>query len=106
MRSQRTREVSGRRSQRSWEVCGSAQPDRPDGRRRPGRPPDGHTSPVIFADELAAALLGEQADELISYHRAHGSHLVLSCARAQVLCRSRFTEDHLAAASAAASPST
>ena len=53
--------------------------------------------PVIFADELAAALLGEQADEFISYHRAHGTHLVLSCARAQVLCRSRFTEDHLAA---------
>jgi methyltransferase (TIGR00027 family) len=53
--------------------------------------------PVIFADELAAALLGEQADELISYHRVHGTHLVLSCARAQVLCRSRFTEDHLAA---------
>ncbi len=53
--------------------------------------------PVIFADELAATLLGEQADELISYHRVHGTHLVLSCARAQVLCRSRFTEDHLAA---------
>ncbi len=53
--------------------------------------------PVIFADELAATLLGEQADELISYHRANGTHLVLSCARAQVLCRSRFTEDHLAA---------
>jgi methyltransferase (TIGR00027 family) len=53
--------------------------------------------PVIFADELAAALLGEQADELISYHRAHGTHLVLSCARAEVLCRSRFTEDRLAA---------
>jgi methyltransferase (TIGR00027 family) len=52
--------------------------------------------PVIFADELAAVLLGDQADELISYHRAHGTHLVLSCARAQVLCRSRFTEDHLA----------
>ena len=53
--------------------------------------------PVIFADELACTLLGEQADELISYHRAHGTHLVLSCARAQVLCRSRFIEDHLAA---------
>jgi methyltransferase (TIGR00027 family) len=52
--------------------------------------------PVIFADELAAALLGEQAEEFISYHRAHGTHLVLSCARAQVLCRSRFTENHLA----------
>jgi methyltransferase (TIGR00027 family) len=53
--------------------------------------------PVIFADELAATLLGEQADELISYHRAHGTHPVLCCARAQVLCRSRFTEDQLAA---------
>jgi methyltransferase (TIGR00027 family) len=53
--------------------------------------------PIIFADGLAAALLGEQADELISYHRAHGTHLVLSCARAQALCRSRFTENHLAA---------
>ena len=53
--------------------------------------------PVIFADELAAALLGERAEEFISYHRAHGTHLVLSCARAQVLCRSRFTEDQLAA---------
>ena len=53
--------------------------------------------PVIFADHLAAHLLGERADEFISYHRAHGTHLVLSCARAQVLCRSRFTEDHLAA---------
>ncbi len=53
--------------------------------------------PVIFADDLAAVLLGEQADEFISYHRAHGTHLVLSSARAQVLCRSRFTEDRLAA---------
>ena len=53
--------------------------------------------PVIFADHLAAALLGERADEFISYHRAHGTHLVLSSARAQVLCRSRFTETHLAA---------
>jgi methyltransferase (TIGR00027 family) len=53
--------------------------------------------PVIFADGLAATLLGEQADEFISYHRAHGTHLVLSSARAQVLCRSRFTEDLVAA---------
>lgn len=53
--------------------------------------------PVILADGLAAALLGEQAGEFIGYHRAHGTHLVLSCARAQVLCRSRFTEDHLGA---------
>ena len=53
--------------------------------------------PIIFADHLAAALLGERAGEFIGYHRAHGTHLVLSCARAQVLCRSRFTEAHLAA---------
>jgi len=32
--------------------------------------------PVIFADELAAILLGEQAEEFISYHRLHGTHLV------------------------------
>jgi methyltransferase (TIGR00027 family) len=53
--------------------------------------------PIIFADDLAAALLGERGGEFISYHRAHGTHLVLSSARAQVVCRSRFTEDHLAA---------
>jgi methyltransferase (TIGR00027 family) len=53
-------------------------------------------APTIFADTLASPLLGEQADELIGYHRAHGSHLVLSAARAQVTCRSRYTEDRLA----------
>jgi methyltransferase (TIGR00027 family) len=53
--------------------------------------------PAIFADDLATALLGERADEFIGYHRAHGTHLVLSSARAQVVCRSRFTEAHLAA---------
>ncbi len=53
--------------------------------------------PAIFADELAAILLGERAEEFISYHRLHGMHLVLSGARAQAVCRSRFTEDHLAA---------
>ena len=34
--------------------------------------------PVIFADTLARALLGERAEELISYHRAHGTHPVLA----------------------------
>jgi methyltransferase (TIGR00027 family) len=52
--------------------------------------------PLIFADVLAAALLGDRADEFIAYHRAHGTHLVLSAARAQVACRSRYTEDRLA----------
>jgi methyltransferase (TIGR00027 family) len=54
--------------------------------------------PLIFADILAAALLGDQADEFIGYHRHHGSHLVLATARATAACRSRFTEDRLAAA--------
>ena len=54
--------------------------------------------PVIFADTLAQAMLGERAEELISYHRAHGAHPVLAGARAQVTCRSRYAEDRLAAA--------
>lgn len=54
--------------------------------------------PVIFADTLAAPLLGEEADDLIGYHRVHGSHVVLAGARGQVTCRSRYAEDALAAA--------
>jgi methyltransferase (TIGR00027 family) len=53
------------------------------------------SAPTIFADRLASRLLGEQAGELIGYHRAHGSHLVLAAARAQVTCRSRYAEDRL-----------
>lgn len=56
--------------------------------------------PFIFADNMAAALLGERAGELIGYHRDHASHPVLSAARAQVICRSRYTEDRLARAAA------
>jgi methyltransferase (TIGR00027 family) len=52
--------------------------------------------PWIFADDLAEVLLGPSADELIGYHRAHGGHLVLAGARAQVICRSRYVEDRLA----------
>jgi methyltransferase (TIGR00027 family) len=54
--------------------------------------------PVIFADTLAQAMLGERAEELLSYHRAHGAHPVLAGARAQVTCRSRYAEDRLAEA--------
>ena len=54
--------------------------------------------PVIFADTLASALLGERAEELLSYHTSHGTHPVLAGARAQVTCRSRYTEDALARA--------
>lgn len=56
------------------------------------------SEPCIFADTCAAALLGDHADELISYHTAHGTHPVLSGARAQVTCRSRYAEDALAGA--------
>jgi methyltransferase (TIGR00027 family) len=54
--------------------------------------------PVIFADTLAAPLLGERADELLSYHTRHATHPVLAGARTQVTCRSRYTEEALARA--------
>jgi methyltransferase (TIGR00027 family) len=54
--------------------------------------------PYIFADTLASALLGDQAEELLSFHRLHGDHAVLSGARAQAASRSRYAEDRLAAA--------
>ena len=54
--------------------------------------------PWIFADTLAAPLLGERAEELISYHKLHGTHPVLAGARVQVTCRSRYTEDALSRA--------
>ena len=57
--------------------------------------------PRIFADPLAATLLGGRAEELISYHTLHGTHPVLSGARVQVACRSRYAEDALARAAGA-----
>src|ERR1700750_2499174 len=57
--------------------------------------------PRIFADPLAARLLGDRADELISYHTLHGTHPVLAGARVQVACRSRYTQDALTRAAAA-----
>jgi methyltransferase (TIGR00027 family) len=54
--------------------------------------------PIIFADTLAAALLGDRAEELIGYHRLHGTHPVLAGARVQVTCRSRYAEETLARA--------
>ena len=56
---------------------------------------------MIFADTVALRLLGDESDELVGYHRAHGTHVVLAGARCQVVCRSRYTEDALAAAVAA-----
>jgi methyltransferase (TIGR00027 family) len=46
-------------------------------------------------------LLGDRAEELIAYHRMHGTHPVLAGARAQVTCRSRYAEDALARAAGA-----
>jgi len=54
--------------------------------------------PRIFTDSLAAAALGDQADTLLGYHRTHGTHEVLACARVTVTTRSRYTEDRLAEA--------
>lgn len=53
-------------------------------------------APFLFADPLAHRLLGEQADTLLGYHRAHGSHPVLAGARTAVVTRARYTEDRLA----------
>jgi methyltransferase (TIGR00027 family) len=57
--------------------------------------------PPVFRDTLAYSLLGGQAEELVSYHRTHGGHLVLRGARAAVTTRSRYTEDRLADAAGA-----
>jgi methyltransferase (TIGR00027 family) len=54
--------------------------------------------PVILADTLAAALLGDRAEDLIGYHRRHGDRPVLAGARAQTVVRGRFVEDLLARA--------
>src|ERR1019366_10049749 len=41
-------------------------------------------------------MLGNQAEEFLSYPRAPGPPLVPRAARAQAPCRSRYTEDRLA----------
>lgn len=52
--------------------------------------------PHIFADTVAERLLGRHADELLAYHHAHGDHVVLAGARAQVTVRAAVTEAGLA----------
>ncbi|MEU5259059.1 class I SAM-dependent methyltransferase [Amycolatopsis sp. NPDC021455] len=51
--------------------------------------------PFLFSDTLAAPLLGDQAEELLAYHRLHGTHPILAGARAEAVCRSRYTEERL-----------
>jgi methyltransferase (TIGR00027 family) len=58
------------------------------------------SEPRIFADSLAALLLGDQAETYIRYHREYSDHPLLAGTRAQATCRSRFTEDQLALAAA------
>lgn len=54
--------------------------------------------PRIFADTLAYTLLGDEAENLIGYHRLHGDHPILAEARSMATARSRYTEDRLAEA--------
>ena len=56
------------------------------------------SEPRIFADTLAAVLLGDKAETYIRYHREYGDHPLLADTRTQATCRSRFTEDQLALA--------
>ncbi|WP_460338819.1 class I SAM-dependent methyltransferase [Actinoallomurus acanthiterrae] len=56
------------------------------------------SSPLLFADTVAYDLLGEQAEEFVGYHRAHGEHPLLCGVRATATVRSRYTEDRLAEA--------
>lgn len=53
--------------------------------------------PHIFRDNLAARLLGDQAEPLLSYHRSSGDHPILAGARTQTTLRSRWTEAHVSA---------
>ena len=54
--------------------------------------------PTIFADTLAYPLLGDEAADLVGYHRSHGGHPILAGARSVAAARARCTEDRLAAA--------
>jgi methyltransferase (TIGR00027 family) len=56
------------------------------------------TEPFIFEDRMAGRLLDEQGEAMIPYHRASGSHPVLAGTRLAVTTRSRYSEEHLAAA--------
>lgn len=52
--------------------------------------------PPIFADTLAHTFLGQDAEELLGYHRSYGAHPVLAGARTTAVTRGRYTEDRLA----------
>lgn len=52
--------------------------------------------PHILHDTVAATLIGDQAEEMLGYHRSYGDHPILSCTRALVTTRSAYTERVLA----------
>lgn len=52
--------------------------------------------PPVFADTLAHTFLGQDAEELLGYHRSYGAHPVLAGARTTAVTRGRYTEDRLA----------
>ncbi|NKZ08807.1 class I SAM-dependent methyltransferase [Actinomadura latina] len=53
-------------------------------------------TPKVFADTVAARLLGGLADEMIGYHRTRGEHIILAGTRAVTTVRARYAEERLA----------
>lgn len=49
--------------------------------------------PTIYADPLAGALLGPDAEPMLAFHRVYSSTPVLAGARTEAVCRSRFAAD-------------
>lgn len=54
--------------------------------------------PRIFSDPRVESLLGERADQLMTFHRMFPAHRSLAGIRVEATCRSRYTEDRLAEA--------
>lgn len=53
-------------------------------------------APRLFADTLAARLLGPDGDEPLAYHRADPTHPLLRAVRVEATARARFAEHLLA----------
>lgn len=53
--------------------------------------------PYLFRDDLAGALLGPHAEELVGYHLRHRRHPLLAAVRAQATVRSHWVETRLVA---------
>ena len=57
--------------------------------------------PFILVDDLAEKILGDEAEQLLAYHRQSGEHPILAMARTEVVCRSRYTENRVLSGEAA-----